>query len=93
MPPPLSYAGSCNLTGSAEGRWGCLGPRVFPKPLNSPRSLSKSSVSPHLAPKEAQQLGYQETQGRGVEVKNPVAWAYEERVLVRQLEKAEVSHR
>jgi hypothetical protein len=81
---PSEFSRPLGLTASAGGRWGCLGPRVFPKPLHSPHSLSGNSVSLHLAPKEVQQLCYQGTQGRVGVVRDPVAWVGEEKVLVRQ---------
>lgn len=90
--PPLSSGGPLGFTGSAGGRWGYLGPRILPKLLHSPHFLSGSSVFLHLAPKEVQWLCYQGTQGRAGGVRGLMAWAGEERTLVRQLEKAEVSH-
>lgn len=31
----LSPAGPLGFTGSAGGRWGCLGPKILPKPWHS----------------------------------------------------------
>lgn len=89
---PLSPAGPLGLRGSAGGKWGYLGPRILPKVLHSPHLLSGSSVSLHSTPKEVQRLYCQGTQGRACGVRGPGAWAGEERVLAKQLEKAEVSH-